>query len=364
MWWGRAFVARFALAVLLLAAAPAAASAAESQPPPGFFGVVPETDLGPADFSRMEGTVGTLRIAVNWFEVETAPKTYDFARLDAEFGAAAEHGLQLLPVVYGTPSWLAADPARPPLASARARRAWGSFLRTLVARYGPGGTLWWGRRQQAPVHRWQIWNEPNFRLFWRPHPAPRLYARLLSLSAHVLREAEPGVRIVAAGVAPVGAGPPPWAFLKRLYRFPGVRRSIDVVALHPYASTVPLVAAQVRAVRTILARAGAARTPLLISELGVASWGAVPSAFVRGESGQARFLSEAFESLLAHRRSWRLVGVDWFTWRDVDRLDRHCSFCQGAGLLDDEGHPKPAWSAFRRAVEATRPGAAPVGRSR
>lgn len=353
---GWAVVAVLAAAAAALAwASPAAArDGGRSSLPLRFFGVAPQTPLGPADFGRMRGAVGTLRIPFNWSELEPKPGTHDFDRLDAEVLAAAAHRMTVLPVVYGTPAWLAPDPARPPLASARARRAWASFLRTLVRRYGPRGSVWEGARRREPIHSWQIWNEPNFRLFWRPHPAPRLYARLLSISRSALRRADRRARIVGAGVAPVSAGIAPWHFLRRLYRVPGVKRSLDVVALHPYAARVSLMKMEVRAVRTVLDRAGARRTPLLISELGVASWGSVPSAFVRGRAGQASFLRRAYGWLVKRRRSLRIAGVYWFTWRDVDRLDRHCAFCQGAGLIDRRGRSKPAWRAYRRMVAQAR----------
>lgn len=350
-------------AVALLIVAAAALASATPAPAKGrggsslplrFFGVAPETPLGAADFKRMQGTVGTVRLPFSWAALEPKPGSYEFGRLDAEVREAAAHGIVVLPVVFGTPAWLSSDPVRPPLASRRARRAWASFLRTLVGRYGPGGTVWRGVRRRRPIHSWQIWNEPNFRLFWHPHPAPRRYARLLAISGSALRRADRRARIVGAGVAPVRAGIAPWYFLRRLYRVPGVKRNLDVVALHPYAARVSLMKEEVRAVRTVLDRAGARRTPLLISEIGVASWSSFPSAFARGEAGQARFLKKAYRWLTARRRSLRIAGVDWFTWRDVERPDRHCSFCQGAGLIDREGRAKPAWRAYRRAVERAR----------
>jgi hypothetical protein len=130
---------------------------------------------------------------------------------------------------------------------------------------------------------------------------------------------------------------------------PGVRRAFDVAALHPYASTVGRMRAQILLTRGVMARAGDGAKPLLLSEVGIASIGQ-PSVFVRGPAGQAGFLADAFSLLLEQRRRWRIAGADWFTWRDAAAHDPHCSFCQGAGLLDAEGRSKPAWGAFRRIV--------------
>ena len=170
--------------------------------------MVPQGPLSAEDFDRMEGVVGTLRIPIYWFEVEPAPGAQNFTRYDALIGTAAKHGIRVLPFISGTPSWVEPDPARPPLGSAPARRAWTSFLRRLVARYGPGGAFWVGRSEPLPVRVWQIWNEPNFKLFWRPRPSPRGYARMLKISARAIRRKDPRARIAAAGVAPVGGGLP------------------------------------------------------------------------------------------------------------------------------------------------------------
>lgn len=333
-----------ALLLVGLAAAPARAA----PPAPGFFGVAPQAALTEADLARMRGVVQTVRIQVNWAQIESRPGGYDFGALDAEVLAAAQRGIRVLPFIYWTPAWLSPDPARSPLRFRQGHRAWSAFLRRLVRRYGPGGTIWRGREQKQPIHRWQIWNEPNFRLFWHPRPSPVEYARLVAASARAIRGADPKAQIVLAGVAPVEGGLWPWVFLRRLYRVPGAKKSFDMVAVHPYAATIAKMSGQIRDARTVMAEAGDEATPLLISELGVASWSTFPSDFVKGADGQARFLRRAFHRLLLMRARWRLAGAYWFTWQDQPGPDRRCSFCQGAGLLDLAGRPKPAWWAFRQ----------------
>src|SRR4051794_24515793 len=128
-------------------------------PPPEFFGVVPQAPSTAKDLMLMKGVVGRLRILVSWADAEPAPGEYDFAALDAEIGAAADHGIPVQPFVPGPPAWLATEPARPPLSSP-ARAAWVAFLHLLVRRYGIGGEFWRGRARREPIRLWQIWNEP------------------------------------------------------------------------------------------------------------------------------------------------------------------------------------------------------------
>ena len=157
-----------------------------------------------------------------------------------------------------------------------------------------------------------------------------------------------------AGIAPVGAGMKTWIFMRRLLRVPGAARDFDLAALHPYAANMAQMDYQVRQVRAAMAAGGAGRKPLLVTEIGVASDGFYPSAFVKGFEGQARFLRQAFSRLLAMRHRWRIAGVDWFAWQDLPNPDPHCAFCEGAGLFDLAGEPKPAWFAYRHAVRAAR----------
>lgn len=341
------------LATALAALGAALPSASAAQLPPGFFGVVPQAAPSGADLRRMEGSVETLRIPIYWSRCEPRRGEYDFSSPDAEIAAAAAHGIKVVPFVYGTPAWLSGNEARPPL-SERAMTAWRAFLRRLIARYGPRGSLWKGVAKREPIRRWQIWNEPNFRLFWAPRVSPPGYAKLLGASAAAIRAADPGARIVLAGIAPVGAGMKTWVFMRRLLRIPAARGSFDLAALHPYSVTIPQLDYQVERVRAAMATGGAGRKPLLVTEIGVASEGDSPSAFVRGPIGQAEFLESAFARLTAMRHRWRIAGVYWFTWQDQPRPDPHCAFCQGAGLVDLAGEGKPAWTAFRRAVAGAR----------
>jgi glycosyl hydrolase family 42 (putative beta-galactosidase) len=330
----------------------ATSDAAVAKLPTGFFGVVPQGELSARDFDRMRGVVGTLRIPVVWFEVEPRPGEYEFAKLDEVVGKAADRGIRVLPFVYGSPAWLTSHPSRPPQTTASGRAAWSSFLGALVRRYGPGGSFWSGGGRLQPIRRWQIWNEPNFLLFWRPRPSPLGYSRLLRIAAGAIRREDPGAVIVAAAVAPVDGGVLPWVYLRRLYRVPGVKRSFEVVGLNPYASSLYSLEFQIVEARRAMAAGGDSRTPLEVTEFGVASEGDRISPMVKSPARQAAFLRRAYRLLVENRRRWRLSGAAWFTWRDGPGVDPHCVFCQHAGLFDAADKPKPAWSAYRRASAA------------
>jgi hypothetical protein len=349
-------VGAMALALLGTGPGPARAAGAAGAPrpavPPGFFGIVPQAMPSESDFARMGRSVETLRMPIFWFECEPGRGDYDFASVDHEIAAATEHGIRVLPFVYGTPSWLGRQEKAPLSGEALAR--WRGFLRVLVDRYGPRGSFWKGRAHRQPIRRWQIWNEPNFRLYWAPRIEPAGYAKLVRASSTTIRKADPGAKIVLAGVAPVGSGMKTWVFTRRFLRVPGVGRDFDFAAIHPYSATIPELDYQLQKVRAAMVAGGAARKPLLVTEFGVASQGDYPSAFVEGEEGQARFLRDAFGRLLAMRRRWHIAGAYWYSWQDEARPDRNCAFCQGAGLLRLNGTPKPAWFVYQRLAAQAR----------
>jgi polysaccharide biosynthesis protein PslG len=335
-----------AFVAALVAMALLASSAGAAKAPPGFFGVVPQAQPTKSDLARMAGTVETLRLPIFWSECEPERGKFDFALIDEEVGMAAKQGIRVLPFVYGTPAWLGREEV-PPL-SGEALARWKGFLRVLVGRYGPKGSFWVGKSHREPIRRWQIWNEPNFRLFWAPKIEPAGYAKLLHASATTLRKADPGAEIVLAGIAPVGYGMKTWVFMKRLLAVPSVRRDFDFAADHPYSANIPELDYQVEKVRAAMVAGGAGGKPLIVTEFGVASQGDFPSAFVEGEEGQARFLRSAYLRLLAMRRKWNIAGAYWYTWQDEAKADPHCGFCQGAGLLRLNGTAKPAWFAYQR----------------
>ncbi len=334
--------------VTVMTAAHASASS-RVEVPRTFFGVVPQDALTSRDYARMRGVVGTLRIPIYWFQVEPRPGEFDFDWVDGIVGRAADAGLRVVPFVYGSPPWIAGEePAIPPLDTADHRRAWAGLMRKLVDRYGPRGGFWKGRTAKRPIRRWQIWNEPNFPLFWAPLVSAPGYARLLTIAARAIRGEDPGAKIVLAGLAPVENGPLPWVYLRRLYRVPGVARSFDVVALHPYSGTLASLAYQIEEARQVMTAAGDGEKSIEVTEFGVASGGAIPSPMVKSPAGQASFLRRAFGLLLANRARWRISGADWFTMRDRTVADPHCVFCQYAGLFDATDGPKPAWRTLVR----------------
>lgn len=342
------------LALVLLLRGPADAQAL----PRGFFGIVPQTLLGKQDMARMEaGGVETIRTSVFWSDVQPlAGGDYEWARLDQTVAVAAEHGLEVLPIMFSTPRWLSHDPRLLPVRNARQRRAWSDFVEAAVERYGRRGSFWREHGPDTdrplpklPIRAWQIWNEENFFYFAKP-ASPTRYAQLLAFTRKAMDRADPGAELVLGGLFGDPSQGPPRAwdavdFLDRLYGVRGVKANFDAVALHPYAADTDVLRSLVEEVRRTVVRHRDAGAGLYLTELGWGSQAGSPVAYEVGLRGQARELRSAFRYLIANHRRLNLRQVDWFTWKD---LAGACTFCDSAGLFRSGARfrPKPAWRAF------------------
>lgn len=349
---------RLFLPLLLIAAALLAPASAQAVPR-GFFGIVPQTGIGPKDLSRMRaGGVETLRMPLSWKGIQPSRRGgYDWSGFDATVTAAAENRIEVLPILSEAPGWATGSARRMPVDSGRQRRAWTEFVNAAVERYGRRGEFWAehgpGTKNplpRMPIRAWQVWNEENFFYFTKP-VSPGRYARLLAVTRPAIRRADPRAEIVLGGLFANPKQRPPAAmdavdFLDRLYRVRGVKADFDAVALHPYAADVGELRLAVEAVRATMARHGDRRSGLYVTEIG---WGSAYNprtvAFEVGLRGQARELRRAYGYLLANRGRLHLRQVDWFTWKD---LRGSCAFCDSSGLFRAGARfkPKPGWRAF------------------
>jgi hypothetical protein len=334
--------------VLLLAAVP---QAAPGYLPPGFVGISPQSAGTVKDYRLMrEADIRSVRLPLFWGAVEPENPAFSerqWAPFDREVRLAAEAGLEIFPVVLGTPSWVSPLKTDLPIRTTRQRRAWASFLRAAVHRYGPGGAFWKGEEElpYRPVRLWEVWNEENI-VTYMPHPDPRRFATLIRIAGRVIHRGAPGSKVILGGLfgRPLQV-PPNMAsgdFLSRFYRVGNVKKYFDGVGLHPYVADATAMGAQLQNLRRIMRRHHDGATPLYVTELG---WGSAdgPSRWQRGLFGQAFQLSKSFAMLSASRVRWGIGGVWWFTWSDEGGT---CIFCGSAGLLTKGREAKPAWYRF------------------
>lgn len=362
----RAWTATLSVAVVALAAAPSAAQAV----PGKFWGVVPQSTPSAEQLQRLKrGGVDSLRIPISWSSVQSVNGgAFDWGATDSLIGAAATAGIEVLPFLYGAPTWAVPSAVVPgshgtvrapkvlPVVNAAQRSGWQRFVREAVLRYGPAGSFWAENPAvpPRPIRVWQIWNEPNFKYFVvRPNPAQ--YGKLVNLSYAAARSADGGAKIVLAGLFahPIEATKklrPKQAyfaadFLNRMYdSTPGIKRKFHGVALHPYTGEFQTLIPYIDEIRAALAAHRDVGKGLWLTELG---WSSQPpragNSFAKGRKGQVTQLKGAFRLLRANQRRWRLKRIYWFSVTDQVGS---CNFCDGSGLFTEAFVPKPSWRAY------------------
>ncbi len=359
---------------------PAAAAATQApKAPKGFFGIVPQTPVTEMDAKYMKaGGIEAIRTPLIWPAVQPTKKgPYNWGAFDPIVEEAARQGLSVLPFIIATPKWVAKKETTLPINNATQRKAYVTFLRAAVERYGPGGQFWvehspkkireeQAKEQQGPVYElpgarlkpiakpmpiktWQVWNEANFFYFAYP-VSPIAYAKLLKLSTPVIKRVEPGAKVMLTGLfgrpsAGAKRGMSAADFLAKLYTVPGIKSYFDGVALHPYAINSGQLEEIVEEFHAVTVE-NRDRVPLYITEMG---WGSQNdyhiNAFEHGIRGQVEELQKAYRYLLVNRTKLDLKQVYWFSWKD---LPESCSFCDSVGFFQSgpKFKPKPAWRAF------------------
>lgn len=325
-----------------------------SDPPAGFFGVAPQEPPTEADLTRMtEGGVQSYHLVLSWPQIERVEDNYDWSNTDALIERLADHGLQPIPYVFGTPSAYADSVIEPPTSSEQGLEAFDRFLAAAATRYGPGGDFWKAvaetnpELEPRPLEIWEIWNEVNGPSFWGPSPSPSDYASLLKVSARALARIDPNAQLMTAGMFATPGGEEAiesFEFLRKLFRDAEIAEIVDYVGVHPYGPDLESVRKQVERTRRVADRGGADEAGIWVTEIG---WGSDPeqgSDLAQTPDRQAELLTDTYEMLLDNRGRWGIEGALWYTWRDpFSEGEGLCGWCRSAGLVDDDLDAKPAW---------------------
>jgi cellulase (glycosyl hydrolase family 5) len=163
--------------------------------------------------------IGQVRINASWAAIEPrAPiagiHDYRWDAVDQQIAALARHGIRAQPTLTQAPNWDAPQGPWVDLQCAKAAsrspvdvRPYATFVRAFADRYGRRGAFWATHPgvPYAPVLRYEIWNEPNLKGGWCPHPQPSLYADLFVRATKAIRAADPSARVNTGGVAPPSA---------------------------------------------------------------------------------------------------------------------------------------------------------------
>ena len=285
----------------------------------------------PADV--VEGAqVGWAREDIHWYRIQPTPDTWDWTYTDNAMRALVERDVKVLGVIGHPPGW--ATPATEDEPGAISFYApdpdqFASFAQAVAVRYS------------RYITHWEIWNEPDNPLFWKPQPDAKAYATMLIRTASAIKSAVPQAKIVLGGINPFDM-----RFLQEVAE-QGAWNSFDILGIHPYVDPGSPEAGNIlsatEAVQALSQQYGA--RPIWVTEVG---W---RSRFRPGmpgkdlsEENQANFLIRS--TLLLWRSG--VERIFWYNLKDDPDGDSYGLLGYGNGRSDyAPGLFKPSYYAFQ-----------------
>jgi polysaccharide biosynthesis protein PslG len=184
------------------------------------------------------------------------------------------------------------------------------------------------RHYRKSIDTWQVWNEPDLRLFWRPYPNASDYALLLTQAYDAIKRANPKAKVVLGG--PSGADHDALRYLQRVVNAGG---KFDILSMQPYQPVPgPALLTQVQYLRKY-------RKPVWLTEMGWAGESACQnvcgSEYSQGDRLARLYLVAAY------------AGVDRLFWYDLRDDGNHAFYEDHFGLLQNNLAKKPSYYAYR-----------------
>ena len=349
------------LAALTAAALLSAPTAAAK--PRDFVGIVAEDVFWESPSYREQSFavqrqlgVQVVRQTFDWSRIETAPGQYDFSEYDSFVAHAARHGIRIVPVLFRPPAFRARGvhtdrKTYPPKTFAHM----GHFGAAIAERYGRGGSLWNelpSGSAKRPITSYQVWNEPNFPVYWPGGPNAKQYVKLLKKTGKAIKSVDRRAKILTGGLpdSKSGGAVRLFKYIRQLYKAGG-KRHFDVLSINTYAKNPRQLAKLLRKVRKLMNKRRDRKAKIWASEFGWATQGP-DSRFTVGAKKQARHIGGSIKKMGKLRRKLKLAGFVYWNWKDAPPYRVGFDFWGlHAGLVQQDGAPKPALAAFAKAVK-------------
>jgi hypothetical protein len=175
------------------------------------------------DMLKADG-VDTVRILIPWAGVEASDDVWTWSAIDRMVNSANARDMKVLGVLNSTPAWAAA-PGTPALSGHPADNAeYAEFVSMVATRY------------KGKVAAYEVWNEPNGKVFWEPAPDAAQYTAMLKAAYVAIKAADPDAVVVAGSVGAVmdsATTVDSVRFVREMYAA-GAAGYFDALSYHPY----------------------------------------------------------------------------------------------------------------------------------
>jgi polysaccharide biosynthesis protein PslG len=183
-------------------------------------------------FSQLKNLgVTWVRYDFEWGVIqENGPGSFDWTGTDRVVQTASKYAIKTLGTIAYAPYWARLSSCKDEFACSPADpNAFGTFAGQVAVHYSPLG-----------VHHWEIWNEPNITIFWKPAPSINSYVTILKSAYTQIKKADPSSVVLTAGLSPAGdenSNIAPITFIQALYELDPAK-NFDGIALHTYSYPV------------------------------------------------------------------------------------------------------------------------------
>jgi hypothetical protein len=275
------------------------------------------------------------RESFDWNRLESRKGWFEWAKFDQAVEVARAHQVSLLGRLEYSASWASSAPGSAPAADRAfypptSNADFAAYATAVVHRY------------KDRVHVWEIWNEENSAVFWKPAPSASAYANLLKAAYAAIKAEDPSATVLIGGTA--GFDRP---FMDGIVAA-GAWSSFDALAIHTYVAPQPessMMATWLDYARAYLDTKGT--KPLWITEFGWSTYTGSGSSYIGvTEAKQADYTARGY--LQSARAGVR--GV--FAYELIENGNSTTSRLDNYGLVELGGRQKPVYAALRRVAEA------------
>ncbi len=282
-----------------------------------------------------EAGIGFVRMDFLWQDIEPEKGKFDFKKYDELTGILAKHDLRILALLNYNTDW-----SSKVWNAAPDRALFVGYVRKVVHRY------------KKKVKYWELWNEPDDRLYWQPQDYMKAYTLLLKDVTAAIKQEDPTAKVVLGGMAKFIP-----QSLKHVYQNGG-KDSFDIVNCHPFqdprtAEALNQLRGAYLGMRKVMEAYGDGEKDLWFTELGspgvaagkrpYTGWWLGPNP---SEDLQARWLTKVYTKAL----EWPGVKkIFWAFFRDLDGF-----FDTGVndfGLVRHDFSKKPSYDAYRKVTQ-------------
>lgn len=280
------------------------------------------------DLMRDAG-VGIVRIDFLWADLEPQRNRYDFSRIDEVVNELGKRNIKVLGMLHYNSAWSGKEWNTPP-----DPKAFASYADKVVTRF------------KDRVKYWEIWNEPNSPIYWKPQDGMRAYTELLKVVYPAIKKADPTAVVLMGGLT----GNPDQS-LNEIY-LNGGKPYFDRVNIHPFRTpSDPAAIDRVRElhekVLEVMKRHGDADKKVWFTEIGSpgVSGGIQPTWWL-GKAPNELIQAQWVKAVMGEMTKWPSVEkVFWAFFRDTDHFKDAVDYF---GIVRKDWTLKPGYEAYRK----------------